>query len=103
MKTTMSDNDNLNQLLDDDQIREWFASRDPNRKKVNPFIDEETDSEYNKKAARKVQTEDKEPDEKAYGITHSQHQSHIRDVARHFTWIGISAGLLLAIVLTLIF
>lgn len=95
----MSDDDEMKELLDDDEIREWFVSRDPERKKVDPFTDEETAEEHKGKAS--VLTP-KEPTKEIHGVSFSQHVKQIRVTARHYLWIGLSIGFFVAIIITLI-
>ncbi len=96
----MSKEDELEKVLDDDQIRSWFTSRDPERKKINPFITEEAAEEFGGKASvLKV----KEEEEKVHGVSFSEHTKQVKNVSMNFTWIGISIGLILAIILALIF
>ncbi len=97
-----TDKDDLSKELDDDQLREWFQSRDPNRKKVNPFLTAEAEESVKGKAAPLTITEEAK-EEKAYGISYSQHEKNIRDVSRHFFFIGSSVALLIAIILSLLF
>ena len=96
----MSKEDELEKVLDDDQIRNWFTSRDPERKKINPFITEEAAEEFGGKAS--VLTV-KEEEEKVHGVSFSEHTKQVKNVSISFTWIGISIGLILAIILALIF
>ena len=91
----------VEELLNDDNIRQWYQSRDPNRKKVNPFIDEETSEMYAGKASPLKTVEEEE--EKVYGVSFSEHMKHIREVSWNFTWIGMSIGLIIAVVLAVIF
>ena len=93
----MTDEDDIKDLLDDDDIRNYFQSRDPSRKKT--FIDpDETTKFYGKAGALKP----KENEEEVHGVSFTQHVKRTKEAARHFTWIGISIGLFLAIVLTLL-
>ena len=98
----MTDKNTLSEELDDDQIREWFKSRDPNRKKPNPFLTEEAEEAVRGKASTLTVKKEKE-EEKLYGISYSQHTKHIREVARHFFFVGSSVALFVAIVLAVIF
>ena len=94
----MSESDELKKLLnDDDDLRNYFNSRDPARKKVDPRIDLET-AEQGKAS---VLTPKKETEE-AHGVSFTQHVKRIREAARHYLWIGLSVGLAIAIVVTLI-
>lgn len=95
------DKTKLEEELDDDAIREWFASRDPNRPKVNPFLTDEAEESVRGKASSL--TIKKEEKEKLYGISYSQHTKSVREVARHFFLIGSAVTLFVAIVLALIF
>jgi len=92
----------ISEELDDDQIREWFQSRDPDRKKVDPFLTEEAKESLGGKASPLTIKEEIEQ-EKSYGVSYSQHTKHIRDVARHFFFVGSSAALFVAIILAIIF
>lgn len=92
----------LEEILDDEKIREWFQSRDPNRKKVNPFLDEEAAELYSGKASSLTPSEEKAKD-KLYGISYSEHERHIRNVAKNFVYIGIAIGLTIAIILAIIY
>ncbi len=91
----------LDEELDDDQLREWFASRDPNRTKVNPFLTDEAEESVRGKAS--PLTTKKEEKETLHGISYSQHTKSVREVARHFFLIGSAVTLFVAIVLALIF
>jgi hypothetical protein len=91
--------ESLEDILNDDDIRKFFQSRDPDRKKSNPFISEETAEQYGGKASSLTKKE--EVEEKVFGVSFSEHTKHLRQVARHFTWIGISVGLLIAILVAL--
>lgn len=98
----MDDKKSVSELLDDDKIREYFLSRDPNRTKPNPFLTVEAEEQYGGKASRlKIIGETTETEEKSYGISYSQHQKHVKDVAIKFLGLGISLGLLISIVLFL--
>lgn len=100
----MSDDEDLKNLLDDDEIRKYFMSRDPERKKVNPFLTIESEEQYNGKAsALKVVASTEDSEEKEYGISYSQYQKQSKSIAFRFTFIGINAGLLIAIILKLFF
>ena len=88
--------------LDDDQIRAWFQSRDPNRPKPNPFLTAEAEESVRGKASSLTIKQEKK-EEKLYGISFSQHTKHIKEVARHFFFIGLSVALFVAIVLAIIF
>ena len=96
----MSKEDELEKVLDDDQIRNWFTSRDPERKKINPFITEEAAEEFGGRAS--VLTA-KEEEEKVHGVSFSEHTKQVKSVSISFTWVGISIGLISAIILALIF
>ena len=97
----MNDKTGLPEELDDDQIREWFESRDPNRKKIDPFLTDEARESVKGKSTPLVIKEDKEATE--HGISFSQHSMHVRNVARHFFFFGSSVALVVAIILALIF
>ena len=93
----MSKDENMQDLLDDDDIRNYFQSRDPARKKPDPFIDLESAD----KGKASVLTP-KEETEDIHGVSFSQHVKQIRETARHYLWIGLSIGLVIAIIITLI-
>jgi len=88
--------------LDDEKIREWFLSRDPNRPKPNPFLTEEAEEAFKGKASpltiKKV-----EENEKSYGVSYSQHMKHLKEVARHFFFVGTATALFVAIILAVIY
>lgn len=89
----------MKDLLDDDDIRNYFKSRDPNRKKIDPIIDLETAEQHKGKASA---LSPKEETEEIHGVSFSQHIKQIRETARHYVWIGIAMGLTIAIIVTLI-
>lgn len=91
------ESDDMKELLDDDDLRTYFNSRDPNRKKVDPNINLET-AEQGKASVLKP----KEETEEVHGVSFSQHVKRIREASRHYLWIGLSLGLAIAIVVTLI-
>lgn len=95
----MSEDDELKELLDDDDLRNYFNGRDPNRKKIDPFTDEETANQHKGKASVLAP---KEETEEVHGVSFSQHVKRIREAARHYLWIGLSLGLAIAIVITLL-
>ncbi len=97
----MNNKSDISDELDDEQIRAWFQSRDPSRKKVDPFLTDEARESVKGKASPLTIKEEKE--EKAYGISFSQHSKHVRNVARHFFFFGSSVTLVVAIILALIF
>lgn len=91
--------------LDDEDIRRWFESRDPERKKPNPFITQETAEQWSPKPrgltsvnspANSAQSDQPGPP------TFTEHDRHIREVARRFTYMGAAAALAVAIVLVLL-
>lgn len=94
----MTDEENIKDLLDDDDIRNYFQSRDPNRKKPVYYTDDDTAHTKGKATALKP----KENNEEVHGVSFTQHVKRTKEAARHFTWIGISIGLFLAIILTLL-
>lgn len=96
----MSKESELEKVLDDDQLRDWFKSRDPERKKIDPFISEETAEEFGGKASTLLV---KEEEEKIHGISFSEYTKQVKNISINFTWVGISIGLILAIILALIF
>jgi len=96
----MNKEDELEKVLDDDQIRNWFTSRDPERKKIDPFITEEAAEEFGGRASVLTVKEEKE---KVHGVSFSEHTKQVKNVSINFTWVGISIGLILAIILALIF
>lgn len=93
--------DTLLPEMDDDDIRRWFESRDPNRKKPNPFITQESAEQY---GARPQLTQPvSSPDaEVSQGPSFSDHDRHIRETARRFAYMGAAAALAVAIVLVLL-
>ncbi len=93
--------DEMEDLLDDDDLRKFFQSRDPDRPKSNPFLDADVEESIRGKASTLTPKEVVE-EENVYGISYTQHTKHIRDVARHFFLIGSAAALVLAIVLAAI-
>ncbi len=96
----MSKENELEKVLDDDQLRDWFKSRDPERKKIDPFISEEAAEEFGGKASTLTI---KEEEEKVHGISFSEYTKQVKNISINFTWVGISIGLLLAIILALVF
>lgn len=96
----MNKENELEKVLDDDQLRDWFKSRDPERKKIDPFISEEAAEEFGGKASTLTV---KEEEEKVHGISFSEYTKQVKNISINFTWVGISIGLLLAIILALVF
>lgn len=96
----MNKENELEKVLDDDELRDWFRSRDPERKKIDPFISEEAAEEFGGKASALTV---KEEEEKVHGISFSEYTKQVKSISINFTWVGISIGLILAIILTLIF
>lgn len=94
--------DDIEDLLDDDDIRKFFQGRDPDRPKVYPFLDPDVEESIRGKASTLTPKEVVEDKEKVYGISYTQHTKHIRDVARHFFLVGSAVALILAIVLAAI-
>ena len=97
----MSDDNNIEKILDDDELRAWFMSRDPERKKNNPFLTDEAAEQFNGKASS-LQTVDEDDGEKVWGISFSEHDRHVKKVSNAWFWVGLSTGLLLAIILALL-
>lgn len=97
----MSKEEELEKVLDDDQLRRWFISRDPERKKIDPFISEEAAEEFGGKASTLMIKEEEE--EKVHGISFSEYTKQVKSISINFTWVGISIGLTIAIILALIF
>lgn len=95
----MSKENELEKVLDDDQLRDWFKSRDPERKKIDPFISEEAAEEFGGKASTLTIKEEEE----IHGISFSEYTKQVKNISVNFTWVGISIGLILAIILALIF
>jgi len=95
----MSKENELEKVLDDDQLRDWFRSRDPERRKIDPFISEEAAEEFGGKSSVLTVKEE----EKIHGVSFSEHTRLVKNVSMNFTWIGISIGLILAIILALLF
>lgn len=95
--------------LDDEDIRRWFESRDPERKKPNPFITQETAEQWSPKprGLTSVNSPANSPANSAQSDqpgppTFTEHDRHIREVARRFTYMGAAAALAVAIVLVLL-
>ena len=97
----LKSNEEIESVLNDDDIRNWFLSRDPDRKKVNPFIDEEAAEMYRGQASSLTPAEEKSND-KVYGISFSQHERHIKNVSKYFTFFGIAIGLIIAIIIAIV-
>lgn len=95
------DDDKLEELLGDKDIMEYFLSRDPNRKKADPFLTEDSQKAYTGRASSLTKVE-KRDEEDVWGVSYSQHQKHVNDTARNFTWIGISIGIMVAMAITII-
>ena len=93
------DEKELKAILDDDDIRRYFESRDPNRKLPNPGLTEDTADELKGKASVLTPKEEKED---VHGVSFTQHVKRIKETLRRGVLGGIALGLLLAIVLTLI-
>lgn len=93
-------NDKLEELLGDQDLMEYFVSRDPNRKKIDPFLTEDAQKDYTGKSSVLTKVEKRDDDENTRGVSYSQHQKHVNDVARNYTWVGISVGILFAIIVT---
>ena len=98
----MTDEENIKDLLDDDDIRNFFQSRDPNRKKPDPFLTTESADRYKGKASALTPKENIDDEIEIHGISFTQHVKNIKETARHYLWLGISIGLVLAIVITLL-
>lgn len=101
-----SDPDDLeNQLNHDQQLLDWFKSRDPDRVKASPFSDSETAEQYGAKSTKPNKSPDStvQQEQDGLGVSFTQHEWHIKYVSRNFTYIGIAIGLFVAIVLALIF
>lgn len=97
----MNNKTNMDEVLNDDQLRDWFTSRDPNREKTNPFLDADLEESITGKASSlklKEQTEDD-----TWGISYSAHSKHVRDVGRHFFFIGAGVALIVAIIMASFF
>ena len=92
-----NEEDELKQLLDDDDIRRYFQGRDPERKKPNPGLTEDTADQIQGKAS--VLTPKVEKDDDVHGVSFSQHIKSIRETKKHYIWIGICVGLAIAIIL----
>ena len=95
----LSEDDEMKDLMDDDEIRNYFNSRDPNRKKVDPIIDLESAEQHKGKASALTP---KEETEEIHGVSFSQHIKQIRETARHYIWIGMALAFTIAIIVTLI-
>jgi len=98
----LSEDEELKQLLDDDDLRDYFNGRDPNRKKSDPFISEETANRHRGKSTVLTTKDVPEEKQETHGISFTQHVKSIKETARQYMWIGISVGLFLAIIITLI-
>lgn len=93
------DNDkSLETLMNDDQLREWFYSRDPERKKSNPFLTEDAEKQYTGKSSTLTKVE-KVEDEKSWGISYSEHDAHLKKTSKTYFWLGVITGLIIAIVI----
>ena len=95
---SVDDKKELKEILDDEDIRKYFQSRDPNRKLPNPGLTEETADELKGKASVLKPKEEKED---AHGISFTQYIKGIKETLRRGILVGISIGLFLAIILTL--
>ncbi len=96
----MSEHDELKNLLnDDDDLRDYFNSRDPKRKKPSPGLTEEAADQVKGKASVLTPKEDKK---EVHGVSFSQHMKNISETRRRGIWVGISIGLLVAIIVTLL-
>lgn len=90
-------------LLSDEDIRNWFQSRDPNRKKSNPFLTDDAKEQYTGKASKlKIVGDVKKDEERDWGVSYSEHQRHLKQSSKNFMWIGINGGLLISILLVII-
>ena len=94
----MTDEEDMKSLLDDDDIRKYFKSRDPERKKPVYYSDDDTVNTKGKATSLKP----KEDTEEVHGVSFTQHVKHIKETARHFSWLGIAIGMFIAIVITLL-
>ena len=101
-KKTPEISDEMKELLDDEQIRKFFQSMDPNRPKTNPFLTDEAEESVRGKASGLTLKQPEAKEEKVYGIADTQHTKHIRDVARHFSLIGSAVALTIAIILSIL-
>lgn len=91
------------ELLSDDDIRSWFESRDPKRKKSNPFLTDDAKEQYTGKASKLTIVDDvKKDEERDWGVSYSEHQRHLKQSSKNFMWIGINGGLFLSILLVII-
>lgn len=90
------------ELLNDDDIREWFRSRDPDRKKTNPFLTDDAEKQYTGRAS-KLAIINKDDKEQIWGISYSEHQKHLKQSSKNFMWVGINIGLFLSILSVVIF
>lgn len=93
-----NEEDELKQLLDDDDIRRYFQGRDPERKKPNPGLTEDIAEQIQGKASALTPKEVKNEDD-VHGVSFSQHIKSVRETKKHYIWIGICAGLTIAIIL----
>ena len=90
----------LKELLDDDDIRKYFQSRDPERKKPNPGLTEDTADQLKGRASALKPKEEAEDD--VHGVSFSQHMKAISNTRRRCILAGISTGLFIAIILTIV-
>lgn len=98
----MEDDENVKDLLDDDDIRKYFQGRDPSRAKPKPFLTDEAEETYRGKSST-LTAKIKEEKEEVYGVSFTQYTKQLREVSRHFLWIGMSVAFSIAIIITLIF
>ena len=106
-KTSSPKNDDLESQLDNDQqLMDWFKSRDPDRVKASPFRDSEMAEQYGAKPTKSNKSQDntdQQQEQDGLGVSFTQHEWHIKHVSKNFTFIGIAIGLFVAIVLALVF
>lgn len=89
---------NLLEALDDEDIRKWFESRDPSRAKPNPFLTSDAEESVRGRASSLKIIEEDEESEQPWGVSYTQHQKHVRDVARHFFWAGMTIAFVFSII-----
>lgn len=98
--TDKEDDETLKELLDDDDIRKYFQGRDPSRAKPHPFLTEESEEQFKGKATT-LKPKEVEEKEDVYGVSYTQHNKTVREIGRHFFWIGMSLAFIIAIIVTI--
>jgi hypothetical protein len=91
------DQEDMKDILDDDDIRNYFKSRDPERKHMNPGLTPEiSDSMQGKASVLKTK---ETPDEEIHGVSFTQHTKSINNTKRHFGFLGAIFALIICIIL----